>query len=273
MKKFSYQHHVEIHGQPDKEWLILIHGAGGSTRSWYKQLSAFAEHFRVLAYDLRGHGKTVSLNEHDEQEYSFSLIAEDLLAIMDKHHIQSAHFCGCSLGTAVMQEVALKEPERIRTMVMAGAVTKFTGWSKILYLFTRHFLIHIVSKELLYPLMAYVFMPFKLARSARRIFIRESKKMPAPTFYKWWKLTSQFDMYKQFDRCDIPTLIVMGEHDYAFMSSSYLLLDKFTNATHHILKKAGHVCNIDQPHSFNQLAISFLLEKSYVNNTKKTVAT
>ncbi|WP_176560380.1 alpha/beta fold hydrolase [Brevibacillus dissolubilis] len=257
-----YRHHIEIHGKPDRDWLILIHGAGGSSKSWYKQLAAFAEHFHVLVYDLRGHGKTAALNEHDEEEYSFHLIAQDLLSIMDQHHIRSAHLCGCSLGTVVMQELSLIAPERIDSMVMAGAVTKFHGWSKLLYMIARYLLVHILSKDQLYPLMAYMFMPFKLARGSRRLFIRESKKLCPDVFYKWWRLTYQFTIYHRLKEMRIPTLIVMGEYDYSFLSGSYLLLKKCPNATHHVLERAGHVCNMDQPRAFNKLAVEFLLGQS-----------
>jgi len=260
-----YKHHVEIHGKQDGEWLILIHGAGGSTRSWYKQISAFAEHFKVLVYDLRGHGKTAALNDHDENEYSFQLITQDLIQIMDKYSIRSAHLCGCSLGTVIMQELAITAPERIRSMVMSGAVVKFHGWSWFLYLITKYLLIHLLPKDMLYPLMAYVFMPFRLAKSSRRLFIRESKKLAPDIFYKWWKLTEQFDLYKRIHDCPVPTMIVMGEHDFAFLSGSFLLLKKFTNAVHHIIEKAGHVCNIDQPEKFNELAVRFMLSYSRKN--------
>ncbi|MGE5705036.1 MAG: alpha/beta fold hydrolase [Clostridia bacterium] len=269
MNKQPYQHHVEIHGKQHEEWLILVHGAGGSGKSWYKQIPAFAEHFRVLSYDLRGHGQSAGLNQHDEPAYSFPLIVQDLLSIMEKYQIKSAHFCGCSLGTVILQELVLTAPDRVKSMVLAGAVTKFYGWSLLLYLITKHVLIHVIKKDILYPLMATIFMPFRLAKTARRLFIRESKKLKPEVFYKWWDLTSTFTVYKRLDECPVPALIVMGEYDYTFLSGSFLLQKKFLHAEHVILPKAGHVCNIDQPQAFNELALAFLQKQ----RRQKTLAT
>ena len=60
---------------PEAEWVVFIHGAGGSSAVWFKQLKDFRKHFNLLLIDLRGHGKsTVSESEKHYKDYSFELL-------------------------------------------------------------------------------------------------------------------------------------------------------------------------------------------------------
>jgi len=63
-----------------KEWTIFIHGAGGSSKVWFKQIRAFSENFNVLMLDLRGHGK--SKNIKSPSNYSFEMIDEDVVEVV-----------------------------------------------------------------------------------------------------------------------------------------------------------------------------------------------
>lgn len=252
-----YRHHVKIYGQENSEWMILIHGAGGSTRMWHPQIKELKKYFRLFVYDLRGHGLTGQMNDSDLEEYTEDLIIEDLKQLMDEHKIERAHFLGISMGTGIIQHFCMKYPKRIISMVLGGVVTRYQGFSRFLFQATDKVMIHFLPKDSLYSIMAHIILPGRRARGARRLFIRESKKLKVDSFYKWWKLCARMNIYSMLPQIEIPTAVIMGSNDFTFMKASYLLKNKFTNMVHHIIDGATHVCNLDSAEEFNRLVVQF----------------
>src|ERR1035437_1721779 len=81
-------------GQDDAPVIIFIHGFPLNKTMWDKQLEYFKEHYRVIAYDIRGHGET----EAGTDDFSIELFVNDLIAFMDMLKIEKATLCGLSMG-------------------------------------------------------------------------------------------------------------------------------------------------------------------------------
>src|SRR5690606_10845095 len=97
-----------------KEWVIFIHGAGGSSAVWYKQLKDFRKEYNLLLIDLRGHGKSVDLSQVIwSDSYSFERVTYDVIEVLDHLAIPPAHFMGVSLGTIIARQLAELEPQRV----------------------------------------------------------------------------------------------------------------------------------------------------------------
>ena len=88
---------TKIFPENSKEWVVFVHGAGGSSAVWHKQVKPFSEKFNVLLLDLRGHGQ--SKLKTDSKNYSFKIIANDVLLTLQEHAIETAHFVGVSMGS------------------------------------------------------------------------------------------------------------------------------------------------------------------------------
>ncbi|MDF5463313.1 alpha/beta fold hydrolase, partial [Vibrio parahaemolyticus] len=115
------------------EWVVFVHGAGGSSSIWFKQIKAYKQHFNLLLIDLRGHGKSNQLlKELIASRYTFTEVTQDILKVLDHLKIQSAHFVGMSLGTIIVRNLAELSSERVRSMVLGGAVTRLNTRSQIL---------------------------------------------------------------------------------------------------------------------------------------------
>jgi pimeloyl-ACP methyl ester carboxylesterase len=66
-----------------KEWVTFVHGAGGSSSIWFKQIRDFKKHFNVLLLDLRGHGESnYKITNAFKKKYTFSSIANDIVEIL-----------------------------------------------------------------------------------------------------------------------------------------------------------------------------------------------
>lgn len=244
-----------------KPWVTFVHGAGGSSSIWFKQIREFSKHFNVLMVDLRGHGKSKrSFLNAFKKKYTFTSLAQDIVDVLDKEKIKSSHFVGISLGTILIRQIAETYPKRIKSMVMAGAIMKLNVRSQILMRFGNLFK-SIVPYLWIYRLFAYIIMPKKNHKESRLLFVREAKKLYKKEFMRWYKLTSDLNpLLKLFRQIDIkiPTLYLMGREDYMFLPSIKQISKSQKLSQLSVVENSGHVVNVDQPIEFNNRAISFI---------------
>lgn len=254
-------HYSTYINSKSKLWVTFVHGAGGSSSIWFKQIREFSKHFNVLMVDLRGHGKSKrSFLNAFKKKYTFTSLAQDIVDVLDKEKIKSSHFVGISLGTILIRQIAETYPKRIKSMVMAGAIMKLNVRSQILMRFGNLFK-SIVPYLWIYRLFAYIIMPKKNHKESRLLFVREAKKLYKKEFMRWYKLTSDLNpLLKLFRQIDIkiPTLYLMGSDDYMFLPSIKQIskFQKLSQLT--VVENSGHVVNVDQPIEFNNRAISFI---------------
>jgi len=254
-------HYSTYTNSKSKPWVTFVHGAGGSSSIWFKQIREFSKHFNVLMVDLRGHGKSKrSFLNAFKKKYTFTSLAQDIVDVLDKEKIKSSHFVGISLGTILIRQIAETYPKRIKSMVMAGAIMKLNVRSQILMRFGNLFK-SIVPYLWIYRLFAYIIMPKKNHKESRLIFVREAKKLYKKEFMRWYKLTSDLNpLLKLFRQIDIkiPTLYLMGREDYMFLPSIKQISNSHKLSQLSVVENSGHVVNVDQPIEFNNRAISFI---------------
>lgn len=245
-----------------KEWVTFVHGAGGSSSIWYKQLRDFKKNFNVLILDLRGHGNSKpSLKDTFKVKYTFESITQDIVEVVDFLKIKSSHFVGISLGTILIRNLAEKRPDLVKSMIMGGAILKMNFRSQILMKLGNTFK-SIVPYMLLYKLFAFIIMPKKNHKKSRLLFVNEAKKLYQKEFIRWFKLTSEINPLLRFFRAkdiEIPTLYIMGSEDHLFLPSIKKMVDKHFQSTLHIIANCGHVVNVEAPEIFNTKSIRFIL--------------
>ncbi|PYP22288.1 MAG: hypothetical protein DMD53_03430 [Gemmatimonadetes bacterium] len=97
--------------------VVLVHGSVGTLDSWRAQVAAFASRFRVIAYSRRFHPPNAA--RRDEQPYSVSLHADDLIGLIEALGLERVHLVGSSYGAYVALLVTLRRPELVRSLVLA----------------------------------------------------------------------------------------------------------------------------------------------------------
>ncbi len=250
-----YQHPKSI------EWVTFVHGAGGSSSIWFKQVREFRKHFNVLILDLRGHGNSKpALKDAFNSKYTFDSITDDIVKVIDKEHIQKSHFVGISLGTILIRNLAEKYPDRVQSMIMGGAIMKLNLRSQILMRLGIVFK-SVIPYMLLYKFFAFIIMPKKNHKQSRLLFANEAKKLYQKEFVRWFRLTSEINPLLRFFRAKdikIPTLYIMGEEDYLFLPSVQKVASSHRLSSLFIIKNSGHVVNVEQPEVFNRETIAFI---------------
>lgn len=252
-----YQHKTSEH------WVTFVHGAGGSSSIWFKQIRAFQKKFNVLLLDLRGHGDS-SRKFNNHKNYSFKAIAQDVIEVIDHLKIQKSHFVGISLGSIVIRQLAEMRPERVKSMIMGGAILKMNFRSQILMTVGNLFK-YILPYLLLYKLFAFIIMPKQHHKKSRNLFINEAKKLYQKEFIKWFKLTAEINPILKWFRqkeLHIPTFYIMGEEDYMFLPAVKKVVEEHKkSSTLLVVENCGHVVNVDQPHVFNEKVIEFITKQ------------
>ena len=105
------------YGDPANEPLLLLHGGLGNADYFVNQIPAFSEDYYVIAADSRGHGRSTM----SEQQIGYSLMASDVLALLDYLEIDAANLVGWSDGGIIGLDIAINHPERLIKLVAYGA--------------------------------------------------------------------------------------------------------------------------------------------------------
>jgi pimeloyl-ACP methyl ester carboxylesterase len=242
------------------QWVTFVHGAGGSSAIWYKQIKAFKKEFNVLLIDLRGHGKSKEPIYKKIKRYTFDSISDEIIHVLDHLKISSSHFIGISLGTILIREITERYPERTSSLIMAGAVMKLNLRGQVLMRFGALFK-SLIPYLVLYRFFAIIIMPRKKHRESRLLFVNEAKKLRQSEFKRWFTLLSQVNPLLSFFRIKesgIPTLYVMGEEDHMFLPSISKLVENHLSTQLVIIPACGHVVNIEKPELFNSIVLSYL---------------
>lgn len=244
------------------EWVTFVHGAGGSSTIWFKQIREFRKHFNVVLLDLRGHGRSKNnLKSLFEKRYTFESVAKDVIDVLDHLKIKQTHFVGMSLGTIVIRQLAEDYSERFKSMIMGGAIMKMNYQSRFLMTVGNMFK-HMIPYLVLYRIFAFAIMPRSAHKESRNLFINEAKKLYQKEFLKWFKLTADINPLLKWFReveLNIPTLYIMGSEDHMFLPSIENLIKSHTkNSELIVIEDCGHVVNVDQPQIFNEKVIAYI---------------
>jgi 3-oxoadipate enol-lactonase len=103
--------YYEVTGQGEP--LLFIHGLASSSRSWKKQVPVFSQKYRVLTFDIRGHGRS----DKPMEPYSIKLFATDAVELLRTLGIDSVHVVGFSMGGMIAFQLAVDAPELVRSLV------------------------------------------------------------------------------------------------------------------------------------------------------------
>ncbi|WP_377890195.1 alpha/beta fold hydrolase [Alkalihalobacillus sp. R86527] len=240
------------------ETIVLLHGLGGNYGIFSKQIAAFKKQFHVLAINLPGHGKSPSTSNY-ETSFNKELVVDELLKTFDKLKIDKAHLVGISLGSVVVHHMLQRTPEKVKSAVLGGAITRFTPLATFLLL-AGSAVKRFVPYMWLYKLFAYIMMPKANHAVSRKMFIREAVKMNRNDFLAWYGLAFTVkETYADVQEKgkSIPKLYISGEEDHLFVEPLLEDTKSDNRARHLVLEECGHVCNVEKPREFNAASLEF----------------
>ncbi|MGI0090839.1 MAG: alpha/beta fold hydrolase [Nitrososphaerales archaeon] len=241
--------------------IVLIHGFPFSHEMWAPQLELLKkEEFRVIAYDIRGHG----LSDVGDGQYTMELFVDDLIALLDHLKIPRAVLCGLSMGGYIALRAVERNPERVAALILCDSgpqadsnEVKLKRAANIKSVKTNG------VKIFAEGFVKATFAPesFETRRSEieriRKIIESNSEVGICGTLLA---LVSRTDTTEVLDLINVPTLIMVGELDKVTPPKlSELMNSKIPTAELHILPKAAHMSNLENAQEFGGHLSKFLL--------------
>lgn len=240
-------------GKPN---ILFIHGAGGSSVMWYKNLRALRKEYNLILIDLRGHGK--SYNTDFNKDDDFDTLAEDLKYLITELNIDKYIVISLSLGTIVNMALANID-DRIQCSILIGATIELNIITfSLLWILGK--VKYIVPYKLLYKICALILMPKVSHKESRKVFVKEFGTVKRKNFLNYLNLGGQAVNILKKLRSNFKTksLFISGEDDYLFKNQ----VKKFVNLSplfeYIEIQNCGHVANIDNTIETNNVILNYL---------------
>ncbi|MFE3170486.1 alpha/beta fold hydrolase [Amycolatopsis sp. NPDC059235] len=237
--------------------VVFLH-AGAMTRAmWDPQFAQFAEGFRVIRYDGRGHGGSTSA----ESAFSHH---EDTAKLLDALDVEQPVLVGCSFGSRVFADFALAYPDRVGALVLSSPGLSGMEFHDPYILGLEREMASATSREQVVEclLRSWVDGPHRSAdevdpavREACRSMVRETiaREHSAPV------TAEELRAVDQVAEIRVRTLVITGELDSSDIVRTAELLDREAPGTRWIrVPDAGHPVNLEQPEQFGDLLDEFL---------------
>jgi pimeloyl-ACP methyl ester carboxylesterase len=223
------------------EPLIMLHGGLGHSDVWGNQIPVFAQHFKVITADSRGHGRST----RSSQPYSYGLMATDVLALMDDLKIDKASIVGWSDGGIIGIDIAINHPERLNRLFAFGANTNAAGLRPDIdksAVFTKY--IAVAGED---------YKRLSKTPDQYDVFVKQISEM--------WATQPNYKP-EQLVKILVPVAIADGEHDEAIRQEHNVETAKaIPTAKLVILPGVSHFAFVQKPASFNQAVLDFLPAK------------
>jgi 3-oxoadipate enol-lactonase len=248
--------YYRLDGADGRPAVIFSHSLGCDHTQWDPQSAALASRFRILRYDLRGHGAT----EVTGGDASIEMLARDVLALADALGIGRFAFCGLSLGGMIAQWLAANAPGRVSAVVLANTSPRFPDPGPMEA--RRNTVLERGMAAVEETVMGRFFTPERLAANPPEVAgIRRVLLATAPAGYAaCCAAVRDMDQSSLLAQIRIPTLIVAGDRDLStpFQGHGEVLAREIPGSRVLSLPSA-HLSNLEAPERFNA-ALAELLE-------------
>ena len=244
-----------IGGKVNAPLVVFTHGATIDHHEWDATLQIIGEHFRVLAWDVRGHGKSRPAC------LSFKAAMDDLLGILDQLHVERAIFIGHSMGGNLHQELVFHHPERVIGMVFLGCTWNFQKLTAL-----ESFSLSIAEPIFkIYPYKALVNQSVAATATAKESqeFLRSAmESLSKDEFVQILMETSSCLHYDPEYKINKPLLLIVGDKDLT--GNIRKVMPMWAKHEHEpdckfvVIPNAKHAANLDDPNLFHKEVMEFL---------------
>jgi pimeloyl-ACP methyl ester carboxylesterase len=250
----EFKVHYWTGGKADAPMVVFTHGATIDHHMWDTTVPIIGEHFRVLTWDVRGHGLS--------RPAPFRLLpaGHDLLDILDKIHADQAIFVGHSMGGNIHQELVLNYPERVRAMVFLDCTWNFQTLSAI-----ETFSLSIAKPIFkLYPYKLLVNQSLNATATSKvsqEILRPAMESLSKDEFINILMATSDCLHYEPNYTINKPLLLMVGDKDKTGNIRKVMPIwaKREPDCRFVVIPNAKHAANLDNPDFFHKVLMDFLM--------------
>ncbi|MCK5240441.1 MAG: alpha/beta hydrolase [Candidatus Thorarchaeota archaeon] len=244
--------HFEELGDPDDRTLIFVHGAGGSSATWFMQLRGLSDQFHVVAIDLNGHGKSPDRNEADITKSYL----DDIHSLVTKfdHPILGGH----SMGGALTQLYALENPDLLSGIILIGTGGRLKVLPLIFELLENDFDAYVDA-------VGIVMFDESTPKSLITASQAEVRKCPPAIIARDFHECNRFDFMEEVGSITVPTLILVGESDQMTpVKYSTYMDERIKDSKLETFAQAGHSVMLEKSSEVNLAIIDWSKSKGFI---------
>ena len=255
--------HFDALGLPGREPVLMIQGLGADKTGWVLQRCAMAPHFRTIALDNRGAGRS----DKPFGLYHLDEMADDAVAVLDAAGVERAHVVGASMGGAIAQVLAVRHPDRVRSLVLACTACRHHDWRRELLAEWAAIANERGMAELSRRAMRWLVGPRSLRRfwPALGTLGPLAMRVPPYAFAAQVRAILATDDSLRFalPALQVPTLVIVGNQDILTpRGDSEELAELIPAAELAVVSGAAHGLMIEHATTFNRIVIDFLRRTS-----------
>ena len=250
--------------------LVLVHGGWLNREAWRPQVEHFADEYRVITFDVRGHGRT---GPTDARRYSIDLFTDDLEYLLEHLEIERPILGGLSLGSMVAQTYVARHPDEVAAAVLGGPVRSMVpldlpAGAKSLFTPTPALAGALALggpestfRSMLRSIRTTTGDPWLTTDpSVRAAAIESVRDVSSAEFRKVFDALYRFDAPRLTD-CTTPVLGVYGEYEAPMLKrQTHELIEPVRDGRWAVVPDAAHLVNQDAPAAFNELVGDFLAD-------------
>ncbi len=251
--------HYDLGGPAGAPVVLLANSLGATAQMWDAQVGALRAGYRVLRYDMRGHGLTESGPQDGRRGTTIAQLTQDAAALLDALAVTRVRWVGLSIGGLVGQRFAATYPQRVDALVLCATASRIgtsDGWNERIALVERDGLAPVVE-----PAMVRWFSP----RTRReqpdlvRGFATMLGRTPPLGYAAGCKAVRDADLRADLGRIACPTLVVAGADDPLTTPADAAALGAgIAGARTLVLQDAAHILCAERPDAFNPALLAFL---------------
>ena len=250
----------KIQGTPNSPVLILSNSLGSEMMMWDEIIPYLLPYFRVLQYDTRGHGG--SKNDIGTEGYTIDLLAKDVIDLMDKFKIETAFFCGLSMGGLIGQSLGINYPNRFKKIVLSNTGAKIGNderWNSRIETISKNGMQAIVDDTM----ERWFTQAFRKNNTAK---VTETHSMFLRSDVQGYSncccAIRDADFREQLQNLAVETLVITGDEDpVTNVEQAEFLVSKIPNASLKVLH-ARHLAATELPEEYAKTLIAFFVGES-----------
>ncbi|HWI35013.1 MAG TPA: 3-oxoadipate enol-lactonase [Burkholderiales bacterium] len=243
----------EVSGKEGAPWLVFSHSLACNVRMWDPTIAAFKDQYRILNYDMRGHGQS----NVPGGAYTLDMLADDVLGLMKELKIERCKFIGLSIGGMIGQTLALRQTGKFEKMVLADTghtqpPEAIKQWEDRIR--TAH---EKGMKALVPPTMERWFTPAGRETAPAKKIADIIAATPVNGYVGCAQAIMKLNTTARLKEIKVPVLAITGEADPSAGATKYIG-ENVPGAKFVSISQAAHIANVEQPEKFNQALRDFL---------------